>query len=236
MTFTNPKSAFVAGFRDGSPFILVVIPFGTLFGVIATEAGLNLIETMTMTVLVIAGAAQVTAIALMLEHAPVFIVLLTALAVNLRMAMYSAALVPHFGKSPLRMRILMSYFMVDQVFALAVKKFDEQPKMPMPQKTAYYFGSISALTPLWYASSYIGAVAGGSIPAEYSLDFALPICFIALTAPMMRSLPHFIAALVSIIAALSLIRVPYNLGLILAAVLAMIAGAQVELWLKRRAS
>ena len=234
MASTNPKSAYWTGFRDGSPFILVVIPFALLFGVIATEAGLNLIETMSMTILVIAGAAQFTAIALMLEEAPTFIVLLTALAVNLRMAMYSAALVPHLGKSPGWVRALMAYFMVDQAFAVAFKKYEEEPGMTMAQKIAYYFGCLSPIVPLWYLFSYIGAVVGTAIPPEYSLDFAIPICFIALTAPMMRSLPHFTAALVSVGVTLLLIWVPYNLGLIIAGILAMMAGAQMELWLKRR--
>jgi len=47
----DSKSNFWHGFRDCSPFILVVAPFGVLFGVVATGAGLNLLETMTMTVL-----------------------------------------------------------------------------------------------------------------------------------------------------------------------------------------
>lgn len=236
MSFTNPKSAFWSGFRAGSPFILVVVPFGTLFGVVSTDAGLNLIETMTMTVLVVAGAAQFTALALLQDHAPTFIVILTALAVNLRMAMYSAALAPHLGKAPLGIRALMSYLMVDQAFAVAVKQYDAMPDMPISQKTAYYFGAISTIVPLWYVFSYVGAVVGRAIPPQYSLDFAIPICFIAITAPMMRSLPHFLAALVSVIAALSLAWVPYNLGLIIAAFLAMIAGVQVENWQKRRAA
>jgi predicted branched-subunit amino acid permease len=234
MTITNPKSAFFTGFRDCSPFILVAVPFGTLFGAVATEAGLNLTETMVMTTTVFAGAAQFTALSLMMEQAPIFIVILTALAVNLRMAMYSAALVPHLGKSKLRMRVLMAYFMVDQSYAVAVKKFDEVPKMPMQFKIYYYFGTLIALVPFWVLFSYIGAVAGSAIPPEYSLDFALPICFIALTAPAMRSLPHFAAALVSILGALALIWVPFNLGLIIAALFAMATGAQVELWLKNR--
>lgn len=234
MNITNPKSAYWSGFRDGSPFILVVVPFATLFGVIATEAGLNLIETMAMTILVIAGAAQFTALTLLLEQAPTFIVLLTALAVNLRMAMYSAALVPHLGKSSLGMRALISYFMVDQAFAVAVKRYEETPDLTLSQRIAYYFGSLSPIVPLWYVFSFIGAKVGTAIPPEYSLDFAIPICFIALTAPMMRSLPHFIAALVSVVMALSLAWVPYSLGLIAAALVAMVCGAQVELWLKRR--
>ena len=58
---SQTKSAFWNGFLDCAPFILVVASFGLLFGVVATEAGLNLLETMSMTVLVIAGAAQFTA-------------------------------------------------------------------------------------------------------------------------------------------------------------------------------
>ncbi|MFQ5438946.1 MAG: AzlC family ABC transporter permease [Paracoccaceae bacterium] len=234
MSSNSPKTAYWTGFRDGAPFILVVVPFALLFGVIATEAGLDLVEAMSMTVLVIAGAAQFTALALMLDHAPTFIVLLTALAVNLRMAMYSAALVPHLGRERLGIRALMAYFMVDQAFAVAYKKYEETPEMSLAEKSAYYFGCLSPIVPLWYAFSYVGAVMGKAIPPEYSLDFAIPICFIALTAPMMRSLPHFIAALVSIVAALLLAWVPYSLGLIIAALLAMVTGAQAELWLARR--
>ncbi len=234
MSQSKPNSAFWSGFRAGSPFILVVVPFALLFGAIATKAGLNIVETMSMTFLVIAGAAQFTAISLMQEHAPTFIVLLTALAVNLRMAMYSAALVPHLGRAPLFIRVLMAYFMVDQAFAVAFQKYESAPEMTVAQKVRFYFGSLLPIIPLWYIFSYVGAVAGAMIPPEYSLDFAIPITFIALTAPAMRSLPHFIAALVSVGATLALIWVPYNLGLIIAALLAMIAGAGVEQKLKRR--
>ncbi len=236
MPLTNQKSAFLSGFIDGSPFILIVAPFAVLFGAIATEAGLNIIETMTMTILVIAGAAQFTALALLQEQASTFIVLLTALAVNMRMMMYSAALVPHLGGASLGMRVILSYFMVDQTFAVVVKKYEEVPDLGLPEKIAYYFGTLAPVAPLWYLFTYVGAVAGNVIPPEYSLDFAIPICFIALTAPSMRSLPHFVAALVSVAGTLALIWVPYNLGLITTALVAMIAAVQVELWLERWAS
>ncbi len=77
------KSTFWNGFIDCSPFILVVAPFGLLFGVIATEAGLNLAETMSMTILVIAGASQFTALALLKEQAPTLIIIFTQLGVPL---------------------------------------------------------------------------------------------------------------------------------------------------------
>lgn len=231
----NPsRSYFWQGYRDASPFILIVAPFGLLFGVVATEAGLNLIETMTMTILVIAGAAQFTALALLEDQAPTFIVIIAALAVNLRMAMYSAALVPHFGKASLSTRLLASYFMLDQTFAVSIRKFESDPTLSLKQKLIYYFGCAAALCPFWYSFSLIGALLGDAIPSEYSLDFAIPICFIALTAPMLKSLPHMVSALVSICVALLLAWMPYNLWLIVAAILAMMAGAKTELILQAR--
>jgi 4-azaleucine resistance transporter AzlC len=234
LTNNLPRSYFWQGYRDCSPFILIVAPFGLLFGVVATEAGLNLIETMTMTILVIAGAAQFTALALLEDQAPTFIVVIAALAVNLRMAMYSAALVPHFGKASLFKRLLASYFMVDQTFAVAIKKYDSDPIMTLDQKIGYYFGCAAAVCPFWYGFSLLGALLGDSIPSSYSLDFAIPICFIAITAPMLKSLPHLVSALVSICVALLLAWMPYNLWLIVAAIVAMMAGAKTELILQAR--
>lgn len=233
-TPATTAGAFWRGYRDCSPFILVVAPFGLLFGVIATDAGLNLLETMTMTVFVIAGAAQFTALALLEEQAPTLVVIAAALAVNLRMAMYSAALVPHIGEAPLPRRAFAAYFVVDQSFAVAVKAFEFDDDYSVAQKIAFIVGAASSIFPFWIAGTLAGALTGNAIPPEFSLDFAIPICFISITAPMMRSLPHLVAALVSIAAALLLAWMPYYLWLISAAVLAMAAGAQVELWLERR--
>src|SRR5690606_8776600 len=104
MSGSTTKSAYLRGLRDGLPFIVVLLPFALLFGVVATEAGLTLAQAMGFNILVIAGSSQFAAVALMQENAPLFAVLATSLAVNLRMAMYSAALVPHFGAAPLWQR------------------------------------------------------------------------------------------------------------------------------------
>lgn len=230
----STSAAFWRGLLDVLPFLLIVVPFAVLFGVVARDAGLNLFEAMSMSVLVIAGASQFTALALMQDHAPVLITVATALAVNLRMAMYSAALVPHVGKARLSTRALISYLMVDQAFAVAVTKYEETPNMTLPEKLAYYFGCMSMLAPLWYLFSLIGALVGQAIPAELSLDFAMPVCFIALTAPLLRSAPHVVAAIVSVLMALVFAWLPWNMGLLVAAALAMIAGAQTELYLNRK--
>jgi len=234
MPYPTPKSSFWRGFRDGLPFIFVIIPFATLFGVVATEAGLNITQVMGFSVLVVAGASQFAALQLMTENAPTVIVLTTALVVNLRMAMYSAALVPHLGKAPLWQRAIVAYFNVDQTYALSQANYEKAPHQPLSQKIAYFFGTAAPVCPLWYGFTYVGAVAGAAIPPEFALDFAVPITFLALIAPALKTLAHVAAALTSVLVALTFAALPSGLGLILAAITAMIVGAQVELWQQRR--
>lgn len=228
-------AAYRRGMRDCAPFIVIIVPFSVLFGVVARDAGLDLFQTMAMAAIVIAGAAQFTALNLMQQHAPTIVVLIAALAVNLRMAMYSAALVPHLGKAPLGLRMLMAYVMVDQTFAISVRTYEAEPQMPLSDRIAYYFGCISVVCLPWYFFTMVGALVGQAIPARLSPDFAVPVCFIALVAPMLRSLPHLVAALVSVLGAVVFASVPWSFGVILASLLALVAGAQVEFWQRRRA-
>lgn len=230
------RSAFMRGLRDGAPFVLVIIPFALLFGVAANGAGWNLAQILSMSVFVIAGASQFTALQLLGDNAPLAIVILTSLAVNLRMAMYSASLAPLIGAQPFWKRALVAYFLVDQTYGVTMAKVDGGARMTPAERVAHFFGAAAAICPWWYVFTVVGAVAGTAIPASLALDFAVPITFIALFAPALRSLPHLAAAFVSVAAALALAGIPYNLGLLIAAGLAMATGAGVEVLLERRRS
>jgi predicted branched-subunit amino acid permease len=228
VTTETTISIFWAGVRDAAPFVLVVGPFAVLFGVVATEAGLDLLATMTFSVVVIAGAAQLTALQLLVDQAPTVIVIVSALAVNLRMAMYSASLTPWLGPAPLWQRALAAYFLVDQSYGLSVLRYEQNRHWTIRQRIAYFFGTVAPICPLWYVFTLVGALVGTSIPESFALDFAVPITFLALITPMVRSRAHVAAALVSIAVALLLAFLPYNLGLLVAGIAAMITGAEVE--------
>lgn len=225
---SRTRQTFWQGYRAALPFVLMIVPFGTLFGVVATEAGLNLTQTMSMTILVIAGSAQFSALAVLADHGPVLVAVATGLAVNMRMAMYSASLVPYLGAAPLWQRALLTYGLVDQSYAAAIQKYERSPQMTVPERVSYFAGFFVSLAPWWYGFTLIGALVGAAIPPEYALDFALPITFVALVAPSLRSLPHIAAAFVSVVVSLTLAFLPYNLWLMLAAILAMMTGAALE--------
>ncbi|RMD46670.1 MAG: branched-chain amino acid ABC transporter permease [Alphaproteobacteria bacterium] len=225
---TRPLAELGRGARDALPFLLVVFPFAVLFGAVARAAGLDVIAAMTMSVMVIAGAAQFTALALMQEHAPALLVVASALAVNLRMAMYSASIAPWLGGLPLWRRALAAYFLVDQTYALSIARFEAEPRLPLAARAAYYAGTVLVVCFPWYLGTWIGAVAGAAIPARLGLDFAVPITFIAIVSPMLRTPAHLAAAATSVLAALLLAGLPTGTGLILAGLAAMIVGAEVE--------
>jgi len=231
---TTTRKTYWNGVRDGLPFLLVIVPFGLLFGVVATEAGLSVLETLTFSIVVIAGAAQFTAVQLLTENAPTAIILASSLAVNLRMAMYSASLTPHLGAAPLWQRALAAYFTVDQSYACSIMAFEKNPTWTTPQKVAYFFGVVTPICPLWYIATLAGALLGSAIPPAFALDFAVPITFLALIAPMLHTTAHRAAALASVVLALTFAFLPYNTGLLVAGLGAMIIGAQVELWTTRR--
>lgn len=231
---TTSRSAFWRGARDCGPFLFVAGPFGMLFGVVGTEAGLNIAQVMGFSVVIIAGASQFAALHLMQENAPTVIVLLSAIAVNLRMAMYSASLAPHLGGAPLWQRALVGYMNVDQTYAVSVLKYEATPHMTLSERVMYFFGTCLPIVPIWYVATLVGALLGQSIPTEWGLEFAVPVTFIAMVAPALRTPAHLAAAGASILLALAFAGLPYNLGLMPAGIGAMIVGAEVERRLGRR--
>ncbi|AHC99834.1 AzlC family ABC transporter permease [Leisingera methylohalidivorans] len=234
MAITTTKSAFWKGFRDSAPFIFMASPFGFLFGVLAAEAGLIVPEAFAFSLAVFAGAAQFTALQLMQENAPLIIILISALAVNLRMAMYSASLTPYLGDAPMWQRALAAYFMVDQSYALSIVKFETEPELTAPQRMAYFLGTNGIVAPAWVIATAFGALVGTRIPDSWGVDFVLPLAFLAMIGPMLRTPAHIAACFVAVATALPAAALPYNLGLIVAGIAGMIAGAQAELWLERQ--
>lgn len=229
------SAAFLRGCAASLPFVLVIGPFGTLFGVVATSAGMTVFETMAFSIVVIAGAAQFAAVQLMQDGAPLAVVIFTAAAVNLRMAMYSASLAPHLGPAKLWQRALISYLLVDQSYVAAITEFTRHPGRPVAEKVAYFFGTVSLVVPLWYLSTWGGAAFGKAIPSDLALDFAVPIAFLAMIAPVLRTPAHYAAALVSVGGTLALWWMPYSSGLLVASAAAMAVGALVETLMEKRA-
>jgi predicted branched-subunit amino acid permease len=230
-----PRAFDTASFRDGFfamlPACIGLVPFGVVCGVGAAAAGADWLAALGMSTLIFSGAAQILAAQLYAADAPFAIIVLTCFVLGLRFLMYSAAMAPHLrALSPAWQRSL-AFLLTDQAFAVVIRRFDATTD---PHDGASYFlGTGLALWATWQATNLAGFLAGNLIPASWSLDFAVPLCFIALLAPLMRSGPNVAAALVAGIAVLALQALPARLNLVVAGVLGIVVGTIAELLRER---
>lgn len=226
------KQAFWRGARDFSPLILGVIPFGTVAGIAAIEAGLNVGHAMGFSIIVLAGASQLASIALIGQSATIAVIVATALIINARFLMYSASLAPHLAGLSVGKRALVAYLLTDQAYAFSIIRYREE-NLALGVRLAYYLGVGVTLWSVWQASTLLGAVVGSGVPDEWSLDFAIPLVFLALLVPAIRDRADGVAAAVAGGLAVMAAALPYNLALPLAAMAGISVGVVVERKLDR---
>ena len=116
-----------------------------------------------------------------------------------------------------------AYILTDQSFAVSVVRFGERDER-LADRFAFYMGASLGLWAIWQIASIVGVVVGTGVPESWSLDFAIPLVFIALLFPAIKDRGTTIAAVVGALAAVALVGLPLNLGLLVASALALVAG------------
>src|SRR6185437_5996200 len=158
-------------------------------------AGASLAAAIGLSAIVFSGAAQILAVQLLAAGAPLAVIVLTCFVAGLRFLIYSAAMAPYLRPLPPRWQKTLAFLLTDQAFAAAIRRFDAGGDARAAG--AHFLGSGFALWAFWQVTNVVGFFAGNLIPAAWSLDFAVPLCFIALVAPHFRTSPTIVAALVA---------------------------------------
>lgn len=220
------RATFWAGVRAEFPLLVGVFPFGMIYGALALDAGLSRAAAQMMSSIVFAGSAQFVTAQLVRDAAPALVILLTIAVVNLRHMLYSASLAPYLKDLSLRWKLVLSYLLTDEAYAPSVLEYERKGVTP----TGHWFllGAGFALWSTWQVSTALGIFLGAAIPAEWPLDFALPLTFIAMVVPNLKNSPMIAAALCAGIVALLAWSLPFKLGLILAALVGILVGTILE--------
>ncbi|NTW08678.1 MAG: AzlC family ABC transporter permease [Anaerolineaceae bacterium] len=217
---------FWAGVRDELPLLVGVFPFGLIYGTLALGAGIPIAAAQAMSAIVFAGSSQFAFAQLVHESTPALVILVTIAVINLRHMLYSASLAPYLGKLKLRWKILLSYLMTDEAYAVAILNYERTGGSAGGH--LYFLGAGLALWTTWQGSTALGLWLGAFVPASLSLDFALPLTFIAMVVPILRNRPGVAAALAAGIVAVFAYPLPYKLGLILASLVGISVGVFLE--------
>ena len=220
------RQVFRSGFRSSLPILLGIVPFGLITGATAIGTGLSAGQAIAMAAIVFAGASQLAGLQLIGVGAPLFVIYLTTLFINLRFVMYSAALAPHLRHEAGGMKSLAAYLLTDQAFAFSLHHYTTTAEAK--HKSWFYLGVAVAIWLTWMLANIIGVLLGARIPPGWSLDFAIPLAFMALLLPAVRDRPAVLAALVAATVAVLGHSWPLNMGLIVAALAGIAAGTAAE--------
>lgn len=226
MPTPTPREEFLAGSREVAPVLLGTIPFGLVAGIAAVSAGLTPFEGIALSVLAFSGIAQLVVCQLIAAGSPLVVTIAAAFVVSLRLMMYSAAISPYLAHLSLRWRVLLSFLMTDQSFAMTAKRYNEPGDKT--HRHWHFLGAAATLYVSWQAAVIAGAVAGAQVPASWSLDFAVVLTFIALLVPAVRTRADLAAAVVAIGVALAAAGLPYRLALVVASLAGIAAGMAIE--------
>lgn len=222
----SKSSSFWAGVRAEFPLLVGVFPFGMIYGVLALTAGLPIAAAQSMSWMVFAGSSQFIAAQLIHDAAPGFVIVLTVAIVNLRHMLYSASVAPYLDSVSTGWKPLLAYLLTDEAYAVVITHYEKEGLTPTSHW--FFFGAGFALWFTWQVSTAVGIFLGAVIPANWPLDFALPLTFIALVMPALKDRPAIAAALSAGLAALLAYSLPYKLGLILAALVGIVVGTVLE--------
>lgn len=224
----NQKTVWMRGMFAAVPIVLGYLPVGFAYGVLAQKAGLSLINTIIMSLVVYAGSAQLIAVGLISSGLTPISIILTTFIVNLRHMLFSAAIFPHLSQWRKHELAGFAFELTDETFALHTTRFDLYPV----EKGEAFAINLTAHA-AWLVGSGFGAAAGRMVSEiePFGLDYVLPAMFIALLVMQIKKQSHVWATLVAGTASVGLLLLGFRQWhVITATIIGASLGALMELW------
>jgi 4-azaleucine resistance transporter AzlC len=186
------------------------------------QRGFSWLEAQLFSAVIFGGAVQIVTVELIADQASLLTVLFSAFVISSRHFLYGLTLRERLSPKPLRWRLSLGFLLTDELFALSGDRRAYQNKF----RLYYALGAGGSFYLAWNLWTFIGIVAGAWLPdlTQLGLDFAIAATFIALVVPEIKSLPTLISVVVAAISALLFSLWQIELGLVFAALLAMLAG------------
>lgn len=227
------RAAFRAGVFECLTLIPSYVPFGLVCGVAGVQAGLGEWGAVALAAFAFAGSSQAVLTQFLSSGAPFMIAVLSGLVVNLRMAVYSAAISSRIAGATRKERLLWAAFLVDQTFISNEARHERGEHKD--HALAFYLGCALTLWPWWVLMNAIGAFAGAKLPSSWQLEFTIPLSFVAMVVPLLKSRGQILAAVAGGAAGVLLYAMPLKTGLIAACVFGTCVGMLADVLLTQRA-
>jgi len=224
----NRLKILTKGITDVSPLMIPVVPFGIIFGVIGMELGLSSYMTFGMSVIIFGGASQIVLLQLFSGGSSSLVAITSVGAVNSRHLLYGAVFSEYLSHLKLLWKIILSYVLIDQAFAVSNTYFKKNKEDQF--KHYHLLGAGFTCWIVWQISTILGIVLGSVIPEELGLSFTISLTFLALLINDFRKFKNVIVMLVSgIVATIGYNTIPFQAYIIVATLSALLVATLLTL-------
>lgn len=219
----RPWSGFFRGAVAMLPLCLSVIPWGILAGSMAVQAGLTFAQSLGMSAIIFAGAAQLVTLGLLLSGGSVLTIVVSVFFITSQHLLYGLTLRETVARMALRYRLPVGYLLCDELFALA----SAQPKEKLTP--GYLIGAGLCFYLCWVLFSLAGVVMASAIPDldRWHLDFSIVATFITIVVPMVQSRSVLCGVVVSLLLSMILSLYRVEGAIVIAGLSGMLAAVAV---------
>ena len=197
--------------------------YGLSFGALSVAAGLDVWQTMALSLLLFSGGSQFAFIGVIAAGGSGAAAVATSTFLGVRNGFYGIALAPFMRPMRPLTRAAAAQLTIDESTAVALA----QPPHDVPaRRTAFWWTGVGVFL-AWNAITLLGAVLGSAIgdPADWGLDAAAAAAFLGLVWPRLASRrAQGVAAASAVLALVLTPLVPAGLPILAAALVAIVAG------------
>ena len=173
------KSQFFKGLCQGIPIALGYLSVAFGFGIMATRAGLSVLQSAGVSISNLTSAGQAAGVGVIAAGGTLVEMALTQIVINLRYSLMgislSQKLSPNFSTWK---RLIAAHGISDEIFAVAVSQKE-------PLTASFMYGLMSLPIAGWTTGTFLGALFGQILPENITnaLGLMLYAMFIAIIVP-----------------------------------------------------
>lgn len=177
MSVTFTRDGVRAGLRSTAPLGLPIFAYGSVFGMLAQQAGASILEATLLNIFVFAGAAQMAVMSYWEHPLPLVTIATVTALINLRLVLLTASLRPWLKSLPGRIVYPMLHNVADESWSVAMMRYRLGER-----DAGVVLGCNLVVILAWFPATITGWALGGRIgdPAEWGLDFAFTAVFAAM--------------------------------------------------------
>ena len=187
--------------RDSLSVAIPVGSYGAAFGAAAVAGGFSVLQACALSLLLFSGASQFAVVGVMAGGGTPLSAIATGALLGIRNGLYGMRMAPILKLTGVR-KLMGAQITIDESTGVALS---QENRGEDAMRYGFFATGIGVFV-FWNLFTFIGALGANSIgdPSSWGLDAAVPAAFLGLVWPRLVNTKTRIAALLSVLLALSL--------------------------------